>query len=51
MNVLYLVIWVLNLAFAIADVVQKKPISSVAGICAMLICIIYYLAKIMGWSV
>lgn len=51
MDVLCLVIWVLNLIFAIGDVVQNKPISSVSGICAMLICIIYYLAKIMGWSV
>lgn len=47
MDILCLVIWVLNLVFAVMDVVNKKPINSVSGICAMLICVIYYLAKIM----
>lgn len=46
MDILCLVIWILNLIFAIIDIIYKRPINPVASICAMLVCIIHYLIRI-----
>lgn len=48
MNIFCLVVWVLSLIVTVVQAVNKEPISPVSGICAMLVCIIYYLEKILG---
>jgi hypothetical protein len=46
MDILCLVIWILGLIDAVVRSVKKEPISSVQGICAILIVIIHYLERI-----
>jgi hypothetical protein len=48
MNIFCLVVWTLSLIVAAVQAVNKEPISPIVSICAMLVCIIYYLEKILG---
>ena len=47
MDVLCLVIWILNLVFAVIQTINNEPVSRVASICAMLVCVLVYLERIL----
>ncbi len=47
MDIFCLVIWILNLIFAVAHTVNNEPVSPVVTICALVVCVVHYLEKIM----
>lgn len=46
MDIFCLVIWILNLIIAVSEVVNNRPINPVVSICAMFVCIVLYLARV-----
>lgn len=48
MDILCLVIWVLSLIDAVAQTIKKEPVRPVSAICAIVVCIIYYLGNVLG---
>lgn len=46
MNVICLLIWIFNLVCGIANIVNNEPVSPTLYICAVVVCIIYYLGEV-----
>ena len=47
MDILCLVIWILNTVLAVNAMVNNEQISPVVTICALIVCVLHYLERIM----
>lgn len=48
MNIFCLIIWILNLIVTVNQTINKEPINPIIAICAIIVCILFYLERITG---
>ncbi len=46
LNIICLIIWMLNLIFGIHSMMIGEPVNEIVYICAVLICILYYIKEL-----
>lgn len=46
MNVICLLIWCAQLVYGFAQIVNDKPVNSIVYLCAVSVCILYYIDRI-----
>lgn len=47
LNIICLIIWILNLIFGVRSMMIGEPVNEVIYICAVLICILYYIRELL----